>query len=202
MIEERGGGIDTIRIDGDIELASYANVENVELLGDGDHQATGNALANRLIGNDGDNLLAGLLGNDVLLGPAGDDELSGGVGNDLLEGGAGCARLRGGSGRDRLAGGAGADAFVVGDASRSVATITDFSEAQGDRLLIGELLGGLADDADLTPYLSLHVRGSAVEVLVDADGPGRGRAVRVASVQRDLGTDLASLLAEGVIDRV
>lgn len=201
VIEERGGGTDTIRIDGDIALEDYENVENVELRGDGDHQAVGNALANRLTGNAGDNLLAGLLGNDLLAGGAGDDELLGGAGNDTLEGGAGDDRLRGGSGRDRLTGGTGADEFVVGDAARSVATITDFSRAEGDRLLIGELLGGLADGTDLTPYLSLRARGSAVEVLVDADGAGRARPVVVASVQGDLGTDLSSLLAEGVIDR-
>jgi len=48
--------------------------------------------------------------------------------------------------------------------------------------LIGDLLGGLADGTDLTPYLSLRSRGSAVEVLVDADGAGRGRPVLVATV--------------------
>jgi Ca2+-binding RTX toxin-like protein len=200
VIEERNGGIDTIRIDGDVALETYEHVENVELRGDGDHEAAGNALANRLVGNAGDNLLAGLLGNDVLVGGAGDDVLLGGIGNDLLEGGAGDDRLRGGAGRDRLTGGAGADHFVVGDAARSVSTITDFSKSAGDRLLIGDLLGGLADGTDLTPYLSLRSRGSAVEVLVDADGAGRGRPVLVAKVQGDLGTDLSSLLAEGVID--
>ncbi|MDW8368708.1 MAG: calcium-binding protein [Geminicoccaceae bacterium] len=201
VIEERGGGLDTIRIDGDIALDGFANVENVELRGDGDHQAGGNGLANRLVGNAGDNLLAGLLGNDTLIGGAGDDTLSGGAGNDVLEGGGGEDLLRGGSGRDRLIGGTGGDDFVVGDATRSVATITDFSRTDGDRLLIGELLAGLADGTDLAPYLSLRVRGSVVEVSVDIDGPGRTRPVVIASVQGDLGTDLASLLADGVIDR-
>lgn len=200
VIEERNGGIDTISFAGDIELESYEHVENAELQGDGDHGAVGNALANRLIGNDGDNLLAGLLGNDELLGGAGDDELVGGGGNDRLDGGAGDDRLRGGAGRDRLTGGSGADEFVVGDAARSVATITDFSKASGDRLLIGELLSGFADGTDLGPYLSLRGRGAAVQVFVDADGAGRGRPVLVATVQGDLGTDLVSLLADGVID--
>lgn len=81
-----------------------------------------------------------------------------------------------------------------------MATVTDFSKAEGDRLLIGDLLSDLADGTDLTPYLSLRGRGGAVQVLVDADGAGRGRPVLVASVSGDLGTDLASLLADGVID--
>lgn len=201
VIEERAGGMDTIRIAGDVALDSFAHVENVELQGDGDHQAVGNALANRLIGNPGDNVLAGLLGDDQLVGGAGDDLLTGGGGNDTLLGGAGDDLLRGGAGRDRLSGGPGADQFVVGDAARSVATITDFSRAEGDRLLIGELLGGLPDGTDLAPYLSLRARGGAVEVLVDSDGAGRARPVPVAIVQGDLGTDLASLLADGVVDR-
>ena len=200
VIEDRKGGIDTIRIDGPIALGSFANVENVELQGDGDHEATGNALANRLVGNDGDNRLAGLAGNDQLEGGGGDDILLGGAGNDVLLGGEGDDVLRGGIGRDRLTGGTGADDFVVGDAARSVATITDFSKSAGDRLLIGDLLGGLADGTDLTPYLSLRSRGGAVDVLVDADGAGRGRPVLVATVRGDLGTDLSSLLADGVID--
>lgn len=182
VVEDRRGGIDTIRIDDDIDLRSFANVENVELQGEDDHAATGNALANRLVGNDGDNGLEGLAGNDVLSGGAGDDV------------------LRGGTGRDRLTGGAGADEFVVGDAARNVATVTDFSRAEGDRLLIGDLLSDLADGTDLTAYLSLRGRGSAVQVLVDADGAGSGRPVLVASVSGDLGIDLASLLADGVID--
>ncbi len=74
-------------------------------------------------------------------------------GNDRLDGGAGSDVLRGGAGRDLLTGGAGADRFVVGDAPRSPARITDFSKAQGDRLLIGDLLADLPEDADLGGYL-------------------------------------------------
>lgn len=200
VVEERGGGIDTIRIEGDVGLESRDHVENVELLGSGDFRAVGNALANRLVGNAGDNVLSGLAGNDVLQGGAGDDTLLGGIGNDLLEGGAGEDVLRGGAGRDRLTGGTGADAFVVGDAARSIATITDFSRAEGDRIAVGALLDGLDDDADLTPYLRLVEKGRAVNLFVDPDGPGRARPLQVAVVLGNLGTDLAALLADGTID--
>lgn len=201
IVEERRGGVDTIEADDDVDLADHANVENVELLGTGDHAATGNGLANRLVGNGGDNTLEGLAGNDTLEGGAGDDELLGGIGNDTLEGGAGDDVLRGGAGRDRLEGGEGADDFVVGDAARARALVTDFSRAEGDRLLIGDLLAGFEEGTDdLVDFLRLTGKGDTTVVAVDVDGPGRGKAVPVAIVQGDLGTDLAALVSEGVID--
>lgn len=201
VVEERRGGIDTIVIDDSIELEDFENVENVELDGTADHQAVGNALGNLLVGNGGANVLAGLLGNDVLEGGEGDDELGGGQGNDELDGGVGNDRLRGGAGRDILTGGDGADDFVVGDAARSRALVTDFSQADGDRLLIGELLSSFdpATD-DLLDFVRLTGRGDTTVVSVDADGTGRGRPVAVALVEGDLGTDLATLVSEGVID--
>lgn len=201
VVEERRGGTDTIVIDDSIELESFENVENVELDGTDDHQAVGNALRNLLVGNSGANVLAGLLGNDVLEGGEGDDALLGGAGNDALDGGAGDDRLRGGAGRDILTGGEGADDFVVGDAARSRAIVTDFSQADGDRLLIGELLSGFdpATD-DLADFVRLTGKGDTTVVSVDADGSGRGRPVPVALVEGDLGTDLATLVSEGVID--
>jgi Ca2+-binding RTX toxin-like protein len=199
--EEARGGVDTVLADGDVDLDDYANVENVELEGTGDHAASGNALANLLVGNEGDNTLEGLFGNDTLEGGDGDDELRGGVGNDDLDGGDGDDLLRGGLGRDLLEGGQGADDFVVGDGLRSRALVADFSQADGDRLLIGDLLSGFDPDTDdLVDFLKLTGKGDTTVVAVDVDGPGRGRAVAVAIVEGDLGTDLATLVSEGVID--
>ncbi|GAB4459889.1 MAG: hypothetical protein OHK0037_06110 [Elainellaceae cyanobacterium] len=79
----------------------------------------------------------GSAGDDWLVGSTGGDTLLGNDGNDLLWGGAG---------KDVLTGGAGADTFVyVGATLKSALAgtrlarpdrITDFSPAQGDRLLI------------------------------------------------------------------
>ena len=55
------------------------NIENVILTGSANISATGNLLANRLIGNSGANSLSG---------GAGADSLTGGAGNDTLDGGA------------------------------------------------------------------------------------------------------------------
>ncbi|MGF6092986.1 peroxidase family protein, partial [Pseudomonas sp. 18173] len=77
VVTELGGeGADTIWT----SLASYtlgANVENLAFGGSGNFVATGNALANTLIGG---------AGNDVLIGGGGDDLMNGGVGgNDTYE---------------------------------------------------------------------------------------------------------------------
>ncbi len=66
-----------------------ANVEHLTLMGGGNINGTGNALANTLTGNSGDNQLTGGLGNDRLLGNAGHDRLDGGVGVDTMIGGLG-----------------------------------------------------------------------------------------------------------------
>lgn len=86
------GGFDTIeagfsfnlnsnRLRGDFEAVTLTGTKNID--------ATGNGLANRLAGNDGDNLLRGLEASDTLLGGAGRDTLNGGAGADVLDGGAG-----------------------------------------------------------------------------------------------------------------
>ena len=51
--------------------------------------ATGNDLANIIIGNAGNNVITGNAGNDTLVGNAGDDYLDGGLGSDNLNGGTG-----------------------------------------------------------------------------------------------------------------
>ena len=79
-----GGGTDTIQTSLDNRnLADFANVENLTLLGVADIDATGSDLANLLTGNAGLNVLSGGKGNDTLDGGAGDDTLKGGVGNDV-----------------------------------------------------------------------------------------------------------------------
>jgi Ca2+-binding RTX toxin-like protein len=72
VVENDGGGNDTI-----FSTVSYTvkgrYVETLHLLGTGNINASGNNLANTLVGNDGDN---------VLDGSGGADSMSGGLGND------------------------------------------------------------------------------------------------------------------------
>ena len=70
-IEAAGGGTDTVRASLDWTLAE--EVENLQLVGSFAINGTGNALANRLDGNDADNILNGAADADVLAGRKGND---------------------------------------------------------------------------------------------------------------------------------
>ncbi len=74
VVEATGaaGGVDTITSTANRSLASYANVENLTLLGTA-AQGTGNTLINTIVGNASANLINGGLGSDVLTGGAGID---------------------------------------------------------------------------------------------------------------------------------
>jgi Ca2+-binding RTX toxin-like protein len=71
VIEAANQGTDTVRTA--VSYVLPVNVENLTLLGSGNINATGNGLANRIIGNAGNNLLDGKAGNDVLTGAGGRD---------------------------------------------------------------------------------------------------------------------------------
>ena len=90
VTELAGSGIDTVFSSRVYTLG--ADVEKLTLTGSTHIAGTGNALANVLIGNDGNNHLLGLAGNDTL---------SGGLGNDVLDGGKGADVMKGGAGDDR-----------------------------------------------------------------------------------------------------
>jgi RTX calcium-binding nonapeptide repeat (4 copies) len=121
VVENVGEGIDSLNATVSINLAAYANVENVALLGSGTINATGTNGVNRLTGNAGANTLLALGGNDLVNGGGGNDAIDGGTGNDVLDGsigndtligGTGLDTLYGGTGRDSLTGGADADVFA------------------------------------------------------------------------------------------
>ena len=81
IVEEAGGGIDTVR-----SATSYVLGDHLERLiatGLAAVTLTGNALDNTLVGNAAANTLEGDAGTDTLDGGAGADRLEGGVGDDL-----------------------------------------------------------------------------------------------------------------------
>ncbi|QGZ41905.1 hemolysin type calcium-binding protein [Pseudoduganella flava] len=117
VIEEAGGGVDTVRIALTTANATYVlgeNLEHAQVTSTAAVSITGNAAANALTGNAAANTLSGLDGNDTLDGGAGNDTLVGGDGIDSLLGGAGNDKLDGGAGNDTLDGGAGSDAMTGG----------------------------------------------------------------------------------------
>ncbi|MGD9507662.1 MAG: calcium-binding protein [Geminicoccaceae bacterium] len=131
-------------------------IENI-VTGSGDDTVAGSLGANLLstgagyddvFGDEGDDEIDGGAGNDDLQGGFGDDHVRGGAGNDyvggdegddVLEGNAGNDDLDGHLGVDIMTGGTGADDFFLrpGDSGTRLGerdVITDFSQAQGDRL--------------------------------------------------------------------
>jgi VCBS repeat-containing protein len=78
--ENAGEGIDSVR--SSVSYVLGANVENLTLTGTGAINATGNALANVIIGGAGGNRLSGAGGNDTLRGGSGNDVIDGGTGTD------------------------------------------------------------------------------------------------------------------------
>ena len=113
VVEGATSGYDTVYSSAGYTLG--ANVEELHLIGDGDLEGHGNALANMVIGSAGDNRLYGEGGNDLLLDDAGNDLLDGGAGDDVLDGGAGNDTLVGGAGNDVFVHAAGGGDDVVQD---------------------------------------------------------------------------------------
>ena len=135
--------------------AQAVGIESLTFNGGGGNDTLDGSAANgplRAHGGAGDDRLAGGSGNDVLRGGTGQDRLAGGAGADVLDGGRGNDILVGGLGRDVLTGGFGADVFRFLSTDDLPAPhgrvgpelITDFSQAQGDRIDLRAI------DADVT----------------------------------------------------
>ncbi|MBQ0823150.1 hypothetical protein KBI52_23450 [Microvirga sp. HBU67558] len=145
--------------------------------------------------------------NDSMKGEAGDDRLFGHEGDDVIAGDAGNDVLRGQGGRDTLIGGDGSDAFVFDTApvvgkAKHIDRIVDFN-GRADRIHLDDAVfkdlskkvgsfdapvkidkkafwkGNAAHDKDDRIILK-----SSGEVLYDADGTGKGKAVVIAKLDR------------------
>jgi Ca2+-binding RTX toxin-like protein len=192
----RGGfGNDTYVVDdaGDqvIELASEGadrvksaisytlgdHVENLYLMGREAIDGTGNALANKIVGNRGSNRLEGEGGDDFLRGGDRFDRLLGGEGNDTLEGGLHADRFY----------------FNTALGADNIDAILDFTRGE-DKILLDDAVfralpaGALADEALVIGSAATSAEHRIVYnpttggLLYDADGVGGARAVQFASL--------------------
>ncbi|WP_297799198.1 Ig-like domain-containing protein [uncultured Brevundimonas sp.] len=168
----------------------------------GNDNATGNRLDNRLYGYGGDDVLNGNRGNDLLRGGAGNDILNGGDGNDILIGGTGVDIMTGGAGSDLFRFEKG-DAFGINSTLRDV--IEDFSNASlssgGDVLDLSSLLQGEGrigkTAGNLANYLHFEAtaEGTVIHIsTVGAFAGGYGPMNQIATDHRILlkGVDLTA----------
>lgn len=195
--ENLNEGIDTIQ--SSISFTLSDNVENLILTGSNAINGKGNALNNAITGSTANNCLNGGDGNDTLMGGDGNDTLIGGFGTDSLNGGAGNDILVGGFGKDTLIGGAGADSFAVCSPSTGIDTIADFSDRQGDKLIVsasrfgGELAAGILSSEQFTLGSAATnasdrfiYNASTGALCFDADGTGAMGQVQLATLSPGL----------------
>ena len=165
--------------------------------GGGDDELDGSQANGPLLGRGG-------AGDDRLTGGSGDDTLLGGAGADALDGGAGDDLLIGGLGRDLLAGGPGRDVFrflatddpVPSNVRVIPETITDFSQADGDRIDLSAI------DADATrPGNQAFWFADGVQFI--AAQPGlvtTERQADITVVRADTGAAVLTLVVQGQVE--
>jgi len=116
-----------------------------------------------LFGDDGSDLILAGPGQDLLFGGPGDDILAGGAGSDNIIGDAGADEMFGDEDVDFLTGGAGADLFGFDNIAVSTVgtdTITDFSRAEGDKIVLDYNLNG--DHIDDFAELQAHIAAERI----------------------------------------
>lgn len=189
-----GGGLDLVQ--SSVTHILGGNIENLTLVGTAGTSGSGNALANRIVGNLAANGINGAEGNDTLIGGGGADSINGGDGNDTVFGGAG---------NDLLRGGVGVDGFVFDTALNpnvNVDDLLDFSAANDvinlDRTIFTAIL------VDGTLAAGAFVQGTAAgdandRILYDSasgnifyDSDGNGAAAAVLFAQVNFGTVLTN----------
>lgn len=124
-------------------------------------------------GTSGDDTLTGTSAGETLKGQAGDDVINGAGGDDILWGNDGDDVISGGAGADWLKGGNGADTYVLTDTA-DADTIADFSIANGDKIDLTGVLGGVAGfvqaDAIADGFLVVEQSGDDTNIYVTIDG--------------------------------
>jgi Ca2+-binding RTX toxin-like protein len=192
VIERAGEGIDTVN--SYVGYALGANVENLVLFDNSGIPIT------HVISGTGNNL------NNYITGNRHDNDLHGRAGNDILNGGLGHDALHGGAGRDRLTGGLGRDLFVFDTKPNKAANqdrITDYSVKDDSIWLDNAIFTKLGRGTEASPrkisksYFKVGDRAADKNDYVvynsktgvlsyDADGSGRGKAVEIAQLSKNL----------------
>ncbi|MBY0381690.1 MAG: calcium-binding protein [Xanthobacteraceae bacterium] len=165
VVELVGGGTDIVTGAVSLDLANYANVENITLTGTGNNSATGNT------------------GNNVITGNSGNNTLTGGTGNDTIDGGAG------GTDTAVFSGSAAGSTFSINAAGRLVVTGPDGTDALSaiDQLLFGANTFVLRQGTNGSDTIN---GSNAADIAIAGDGDdtisaGQGNDLVLAGVGND-----------------
>lgn len=155
-------------------LGDIAMILRINLSTGGDSYDDVNSDPTIIAGNDGADVIDGGGGSDFILGNQGDDIIDGGTGRDVLYGGRGNDTMFGGSGfdflsgdfgADTLSGNKGADTFYFNARTATeVDTITDFSDEDGDKILL-DGFAGAGSAVATTGGTNIMVDGNVVAFL-------------------------------------
>ena len=192
VIERARQGTDTVN--SYVGYALSAHVENLVLFDNPDIPLT------EVISGIGNNL------NNTITGNQHHNDLYGRAGHDILNGGRGDDTLNGGAGRDTLKSGAGQDVFVF-DTKPNKATnldrITDYNVKEDtlwlDNAIFKKLGQGTEDSPEKISKSFFKVGSKAQDkndyvlynsktgvLSYDADGSGKGKAVEIAQLSKNL----------------
>ncbi|WP_162820423.1 beta strand repeat-containing protein [Microvirga calopogonii] len=183
VTELAGEGTDTVTASASFTLGSLAEVEILlAQAGKAAINPTGNDIANAVTGNDGANQLNGQGGNDALNGGLGGDTIAGGLGTDVLTGGAG---------KDRFV------FDTLPDAVLNVDSILDFKAADDTIALENAVFTKLGKKAGALKASMFYAGKKAHDkddriiydkktgsLFYDADGTGKTKAVKFATVKK------------------
>ncbi|PPD51270.1 MAG: hypothetical protein CTY16_00130 [Methylobacter sp.] len=172
-IVESGADIDQVNASVTYVLGAGVSVENLTLTGSDNIDGTGNAVANIIIGNDGDNTLKGEAGNDTitdltdasgtntLIGGDGADTLKGGGADDILTGG--IDATTGDADADNMTGGAGSDTYNVTDTTDIVNEAASIDEtAVGTQDLVNSTVTYALNDSNSKGVNKLTLIGTGL----------------------------------------
>ncbi|HTO80761.1 MAG TPA: type I secretion C-terminal target domain-containing protein [Methylomirabilota bacterium] len=209
ITEAAKGGTDLVQSSVTFSLAALAYVENLQLIGTADVNATGNALDNHLDGNSGNNLLNGGAGADSMAGDAGNDtyvvdnagdviDESGGSGTDTVQTtlgytlGAGLENLTL-TGTAAVNGiGNELDNLIVGNAAKNTLVGDVGSDTLNGGAGADSLVGGLGDDR--------YIVDNAGDKLDESAGGGSDTVVSSVSFTLGDGFENLTLAGTGAIN--
>jgi hypothetical protein len=198
---EGGLGNDELQGSTGFDFARFTGSTGAKVnLGDAAAQETHYG-TDRFLGIEG---LMGGSGADSFTGDSNANSLHGDAGNDILAGGIGSDTLLGGLGNDKLTGGSEADFFVFNaklNAKKNVDTITDFSHVD-DRIDLENAIFKKLTNTGVLSKSSFVVGAKAKDkndyivydkakgaLYYDADGSGKGAAVKFAQLKKGLAID-------------